>query len=94
MESIDNAMFHSIRQKLGVARKEACRDDDTVTTMDPSSTHTLATLVEEEETLEEEESVNAKWVWEAGATSDDEDDKRWIGTESCQVVDRSSVSRR
>jgi hypothetical protein len=77
MESIDNAIFGSILQKLSRGR---CLDDITVTTSDHdySSNHTLETLVEEESIGEDEDSISAQWTWEVGSyLLGDEGDNRW-----------------
>jgi hypothetical protein len=76
MESIDNAIFGSILEKLSRGR---CLDDVTVTMAypDPASSHTLGTLVEEEGIEEDEDIISAKWIWAAGSYLEDEDDERW-----------------
>jgi hypothetical protein len=61
MESIDNAIFGSILEKL--SRDVATSD------LDLSSIHTLETLGAD--------SISAQWIWAAGSYLEDEVDERW-----------------
>eukprot|EP00980_Cylindrotheca_fusiformis_P009950 scaffold2200_cov112-Cylindrotheca_fusiformis.AAC.7 len=78
VESVEHVKFNTLLKTGSTRERGECpRDDDTVTTREPSSSNTLATICDGQMyTPQDENCINAKWVWQSGDDCDD-DEKTW-----------------
>eukprot|EP00980_Cylindrotheca_fusiformis_P009951 scaffold2200_cov112-Cylindrotheca_fusiformis.AAC.8 len=74
IESVEHVMFNSMMKTDSTrARGDCPRDDETLTTCEPSSSNTLNTIGDGRLRNQDENCTNAKWVWENGETVDDDE---------------------